>query len=229
VFLVGDAAHVQSSVGGPGLNLGMLDALNLGWKLAAAVHGWAPPGLLDSYHSERHPVGERVLMASRAQTALLAPGPGVTALRQVLDELLRSPSTVGHISDLMSGADTRYAVDPRSDTHELAGRPIPDLPLLTATGATRIAEVLRTGRPVLVDLAGRGDLAAIAAGWACRVDVLAASTPEPPADAVLVRPDGHVAWAGSNPDGLAAALLTWFGDPSRERGSAAHTGAVPRR
>jgi 2-polyprenyl-6-methoxyphenol hydroxylase-like FAD-dependent oxidoreductase len=229
VFLVGDAAHVQSSVGGPGLNLGMLDALNLGWKLAAAVHGWAPPGLLASYHDERHPVGERVLMASRAQTALLAPGPNVTALRQVFDELLRSPSAVGHISDLMSGADTRYDVDPCDDTHELAGRAIPDLPLLTATGATRVAEVLRNGRPVLVDLAGRVDLTAVADGWACRVDVLSAPTPEPPADAVLVRPDGHVAWAGSNPDGLAAALLTWFGDPLRDQGSATHTGAVPHR
>jgi 2-polyprenyl-6-methoxyphenol hydroxylase-like FAD-dependent oxidoreductase len=215
VFLVGDAAHVQSSVGGPGLNLGLLDGMNLGWKLAAAVHGWAPPGLLDTYHAERHPVGERVIMASRAQTALIGPGPNVTALRRLFDELLRSPQNVRHISDLMSAADTRYDTVGGPTRHDLAGRWLPDLPLHTATGRTRVAEVLRAGRPVLLDLTGRDDLRAVAAGWAGRVDVLTATTPLPPADAVLVRPDGHVAWAGADDDGLGDALLTWFGDPVR--------------
>jgi 2-polyprenyl-6-methoxyphenol hydroxylase-like FAD-dependent oxidoreductase len=215
VFLVGDAAHVQSSLGGPGLNLGLLDALNLGWKLAAAVHGWAPPELLDTYNSERHPVGERVLMASRAQSALIGPGPNVTALRQVLSELLRSPETVRHLSDLMSAADTRYDTIGGPARHELAGRRLPDLPLRSATGPKRVAEVLRAARPVLLDLAGRDDLAAVAAGWAGRVDVLPATTPQPPADAVLVRPDGHVAWVGADAEGLTDALLTWFGEPAR--------------
>jgi 2-polyprenyl-6-methoxyphenol hydroxylase-like FAD-dependent oxidoreductase len=216
VFLVGDAAHVHSGVGGPGLNLGMLDAVNLGWKLAAAVQGWAPAGLLDTYHAERHPVGERVIMQSRAQTALLAPGPEVTALRQVFEELLRSPSNVRHVSDLMSGADTRYDMaGDGSASHALTGRWLPDLDLDTSDGPTRVAEVMRTARPVLLDLAGHTDLVEVAAGWADRVDTLSAKTPEPPAEGVLVRPDGHVAWAGADPDGLRAALGTWFGEPLR--------------
>jgi len=215
VFLVGDAAHVQSSVGGPGLNLGLLDVLNLGWKLAAAVHGWAPPGLLDTYHAERHPVGERVLMASRAQTALIGPGPYITALRGLFDELLRSPENVRHISDLMSAADTRYATVGGPTRHDLAGRWLSDLPLRTAAGRTRVAEVLRAGRPVQLDLAGRDDLRAVATAWTGRVDVLTATTPQPPADAVLVRPDGFVAWAGADADGLGNALVSWFGDPVR--------------
>lgn len=213
VFLVGDAAHVHSGIGGPGLNLGLLDALNLGWKLAAAVHGWAPPGLLDTYHDERHPVGERVMMQTRAQAALLAPGPNVTALRQLMDELLSSPANVHHLSDLLSGGDTRYG----SGSHPLTGRWLPDLPLDTADGATRVAVVLRTGRPLLLDLAGRGRTTAAAAGWADRVDVLAATTPDPPADAVLVRPDGHVAWAGDDPAELAKALRRWFGAEPGQR------------
>nr|MBA3907810.1 FAD-dependent monooxygenase [Pseudonocardiales bacterium] len=179
VFLVGDAAHVQSAVGGPGLNLGMLDALNLGWKLAADVHGWAPPWLLDTYQAERHPVGERVIISSRAQMALLGPGPNVTALRHVFDELLRSPENVRHISDLMSGADTRYDSPHDRAPHDLAGRWMPDLHLRTATGPTRVAEVLRAGCPVLFELAGRDDLSAAASRWAGRVDVVTATTPQP--------------------------------------------------
>lgn len=208
VLLVGDAAHVQSGVGGPGLNLGLQDSLNLGWKLAAEVSGWAPDGLLDSYQSERRPVGERVIMHSRAQTALLSGGPNITALRQVFDELLRDQNNVRHISDLMSGADTHY--DMRGSTHPMTGRWMPDLPL----GPTRVAEVLRPGRPVLLVLADRADLVDAAAGWAARVDVVAATTARPPADAVLIRPDGYVAWAGGPADGLPQALRTWFGEPA---------------
>ncbi len=210
VFLVGDAAHVHSGTGGPGLNLGMTDVVNLGWKLAAAVHGWAPDGLLDSYHAERFPVGERVIMHSRAQTALIGPGPHITALRQLMDELLANPANVQHISDLMSGADTRYDMG-ATEEHELTGRWLPDLPLLTADGDTRVAEVLRSGRPLLLDFDGRHGK--VAAGWEDRVDVLAATTPAPPAAAVLVRPDSHVAWAGEDADALDAALHRWFGEP----------------
>jgi 2-polyprenyl-6-methoxyphenol hydroxylase-like FAD-dependent oxidoreductase len=208
ILLLGDAAHVHSALGGPGLNLGLQDALNLGWKLAAEINGWAPPGLLDTYESERHPVGARVLMHSRAQLALIAPGQNVTALRQLMEELLRSQANVRHIADLMAGADTRYETGVNG--HDLAGRWMPDLPLHTADGPTRVAEVMRTGRPVLLDLAGTG-LGAAAEGWSDRVDVLHATTPEPPADAVLVRPDGHVAWAGSDSERLQAALKVWFG------------------
>lgn len=209
VFLVGDAAHVQSGIGGPGLNLGMQDALNLGWKLAAAVRGWAPDELLDSYHAERHPVGERVIMSSRAQTALLRPGPHITAVRQLFQELLDSPANVRRIADLMSGADTRYA----TGEHDLVGRFLPDLPLLTSSGPARLAVVQRDGRPRLYDLCGRDDLVEIAGAWHDRVEVLVATSPEAPADAVLVRPDGHVAWAGDSPAGLVAALNDWFGAP----------------
>jgi 2-polyprenyl-6-methoxyphenol hydroxylase-like FAD-dependent oxidoreductase len=209
ILLVGDAAHVHSALGGPGLNLGLQDALNLGWKLAAEINGWAPEGLLDTYESERHPVGARVLMQSRAQLALIAPGPNVTALRQLMEELLRSQANIRHISDLMAGADTRYDTG-AADPHELAGRWMPDLPLQTSEGPTRVAELMRAGRPVLLDLAGT-DLGAAAEGWSDRVDVLRATTPEPPADAVLVRPDGHVAWAGADAEQLQESLKHWFG------------------
>jgi len=208
---------VHSGVGGPGLNLGLQDALNLGWKLAAGVKGWAPAGLLDTYQNERHPVGQRVIMHTRAQTALLSPGANVTALRELFEELLLQQSNVRHIADLMAGADIRY--DPRTagPAHAMAGRWMQDIVLCTGNGPTRIAELLRPGRPILLTLADRTDLAAAAKGWADRVDVITAATAEPPADAVLIRPDGYVAWAAGTgtagpADGLRRALQTWFGE-----------------
>jgi hypothetical protein len=217
VFLVGDAAHVHSGIGGPGLNLGMQDVLNLGWKLAAAVHGWAPDGLLDSYHEERHPVGQRVLMQTRAQMALLSPGPNITALRQLFGELLHERSTVRRIADLMAGADVRYDMGEPA-AHALTGEWMPDLAVRTEGGPNRVAELLRSARPVLLDLADRTELVKEAGGWADRVDVVTGTAAEPPADIVLVRPDGYVAWA-AGPDtadavgGLRRALGTWFGPP----------------
>jgi 2-polyprenyl-6-methoxyphenol hydroxylase-like FAD-dependent oxidoreductase len=216
VFLVGDAAHVHAGVGGPGLNLGMQDALNLAWKLAAEVHGWAPDGLLDTYHTERYPVGQRAIMQTRAQTALLSPGPKITALREVLGELLTDDRNVRRIADLMAAADVRYDTRTAGPAHPMAGRWMPDLPLSTPDGRTRVAEVLRAARPVLLLLAERPDLADLAGDWRDRVDVVAAGTAGPPADAVLIRPDGYVAWA-AGPDtpaeGLREALATWFGRP----------------
>jgi 2-polyprenyl-6-methoxyphenol hydroxylase-like FAD-dependent oxidoreductase len=219
VFLAGDAAHVHSGVGGPGLNLGMQDVLNLGWKLAAAVNGWAPQGLLDTYQSERHPVGQRVIMHTRAQMALLSPGANITALRELFTELLREPSTVRHISDLMAGADIRYDTLTAGLAHALAGRWMPDVALRTGNGSARTAELLRPGRPVLLALTDRAGLADAAKEWRDRVDVITAATAELPADAVLIRPDGYVAWAAdtdtpSPADGLRHALQTWFGDPA---------------
>jgi 2-polyprenyl-6-methoxyphenol hydroxylase-like FAD-dependent oxidoreductase len=216
VFLAGDAAHVHSGVGGPGLNLGLQDVLNLGWKLAAAVNGWAPEALLDTYQSERHPVGQRVIMHTRAQTALLSPGANITALRELFGELLREQSTVRHIADLMAGADISYDTSGAGPAHAMAGRWMPDIALRTEEGSTRIAELLRPARAVLLTLADRTDLADAAKDWADRVDVIAAATAEPPAEAVLIRPDGYVAWAadGGTPrpaDGLLRALQTWFG------------------
>jgi hypothetical protein len=200
VFLVGDAAHVHSGVGGPGLNLGMQDVLNLGWKLAGAVHGWAPDGLLDTYESERHPVGVRVIMQTRAQMALLEPSPNVTALRELMTELLGDQNTRQHVADLMAGADIRYET---TDSHPMAGRWMPDLAL---DNGKRVADLMRAARPVLLTRAGH-----TATGWTDRVDVVP-TTAGLGAEAVLVRPDGYVAWAGDT--GLTEALHTWFGDPS---------------
>ena len=216
VFLVGDSAHVHSGVGGPGLNLGLQDVLNLGWKLAAAVNGWAPEGLLDTYQSERHPVGQRVIMHTRAQTALLSPGANITALRGLFEELLREQSTVRHIADLMAGADISYDTSGAGPAHAMAGRWMPDIALRTGNGPTRIAGLLRAARPILLTFADRADLADAAKNWAARVDVITAATAEPPADAVLIRPDGYVAWAADSgtprpADGLRRALHTWFG------------------
>ncbi|WP_328891769.1 FAD-dependent monooxygenase [Streptomyces sp. NBC_00316] len=215
VFLAGDSAHVHSAVGGPGLNLGLQDAANLGWKLAAQIHGWAPPGLLDSYHAERYAAGRRVFMHTQAQTALMAPGPEVTALRELFGELLYSTDNIQRIADLLAGDDVRYET---TAAHPLAGRFAPDLALETGGGPTRLAELMRAARPILLDLAGEPYLAEAAADWKDRVDVVAASCPQPPAAALLVRPDGYVAWAaapdepsGQVQDGLRRALAGWFG------------------
>ncbi|MUL81176.1 MULTISPECIES: FAD-dependent monooxygenase [unclassified Mycolicibacterium] len=215
VFLVGDAAHVHSAMGGPGLNLGMQDAMNLGWKLAAAVHGRAPDGLLDSYHSERWPAGQRVMMQSMAQAALMAAGPEVTALRTLFGELLATPDGSAHIAGVLSGSDVRYEV---GDEHRLSGYFVP---ALTLSDGRRVAELLRSGRPVLLDLSG-GDHAEAAAGWRGRLDIEIATIDDPPAAALLIRPDGYVAWAADgfgdvDRDRLHAALRRWFGSPDSEQ------------
>ncbi len=131
VLLLGDAAHVHSPMGGPGLNLGMQDAVNLGWKLAGVVNGWAPSGLLDTYESERYPVGERVMMHSQAQLALSAPGPEVDALRRLFGELVDKPRVTEHLAGLLAGSDVRYDV---GDDHRLSGLMVPDLSSTTAVG-----------------------------------------------------------------------------------------------
>ncbi|QIS03001.1 FAD-dependent oxidoreductase [Nocardia brasiliensis] len=215
VFLVGDAAHVHSAMGGPGLNLGMQDAANLGWKLAAHLNGWAPTGLLDTYHAERHPVGLRVMMSSLAQSALFAPGPEVTALRTLFGELLEMPDNAAYIARLMAGADARY--DTGVD-HPLAGYLVPDFPIETATGTTRVTELLRKARPVLLTLGGGAPFAEAAAPWLDRVDLVTADNPDAPATALLIRPDGYVAWATNtatdlDADHLRTALTRWFGEP----------------
>ncbi|MEU3568964.1 FAD-dependent monooxygenase [Kitasatospora sp. NPDC036755] len=213
VLLVGDAAHVHAATGGPGLNLGLQDAANLGWKLAADLRGWAPPGLLDSYQSERRPVGERVFMHSQAQTALMAPGAGTTAVRALFGELLAHPDNLARIAALLAGSDVRHDV---GCPHPLAGRFAPELTANTPDGPVRIGELARTGRPLLIDLTG-GELglAGAAAGWKDRMDLVTAHAPQPPAGALLLRPDGYVAWAtdADRPDdeGLVRALRTWFG------------------
>jgi 2-polyprenyl-6-methoxyphenol hydroxylase-like FAD-dependent oxidoreductase len=211
VLLLGDAAHVHSAMGGPGLNLGLQDALNLGWKLAAQLNGWAPPTLLDTYEFERHPVGERVMMQSMAQTALMAPGPEVAALRRLFGELLTIPDAATHMARLLAGNDVRYDV---GDDHPLSGWPVPEL---TLDDSRRVAELLHDARPVLLDLDGR--VGGAARGWRDRVDVVDATAADRPAAALLLRPDGYVAWAADafGPDeqaGLRAALERWFGPES---------------
>ncbi|MFI5775636.1 FAD-dependent monooxygenase [Nocardia sp. NPDC051570] len=211
VLLIGDAAHVHSAMGGPGLNLGMQDAMNLGWKLAARIQGRAPADLLDTYESERRPLAERVMMSSMAQSALMARGPEVGALRQLFGELLHIPPVVDHISQLLSGADVAYATD---CDHPLAGRLVPDFTVDTAEGPRRIAELLRTARPLLLD--PHGHLTDTVTGWSDRVDHITAPAPDAPAAALLLRPDGYIAWATTDPTptGLREALTRWFG-PAR--------------
>ncbi|HEX5407746.1 MAG TPA: FAD-dependent monooxygenase [Pseudonocardiaceae bacterium] len=209
ILVAGDAAHVHAAVGGPGLNLGLLDVANLGWKLAATVQGWAPPGLLDTYHDERHPVGQRVVMHTQAQTALLAPGSEVTALRELFGELMAKPDNARYLATLLAGADARYGGE-----HGLVGAWVPDFPLTVAGQPTRLAELARAGRPLLLDLVGDPALAEVATGWADRVDLIVATAANPPADALLIRPDGHAAWTADSDRPLAEALRDWFGEPA---------------
>jgi 2-polyprenyl-6-methoxyphenol hydroxylase-like FAD-dependent oxidoreductase len=209
IFLLGDSAHVHSAMGGPGLNLGLQDAMNLGWKLAAAVNGWAPADLLDTYHSERYPVGERVMMHSMSQTALFGPGPEIAALRELFKELLQLPSVAEHMAHLLAGSDVRYDV---GNDHPLSGRLSPDV---TLDDGRRLAELLHRGHPVLLDLSG-GRMGDAARGWADRVDVVVAETAEADVCALLIRPDGYVAWAADtfeadDENRLHAALQRWFG------------------
>ncbi|OBK75775.1 FAD-dependent monooxygenase [Mycobacterium sp. 1164985.4] len=211
VLLLGDAAHVHSPMGGPGLNLGLADAVNLGWKLAAVVSGWHVDDLLDTYESERYPVGERVMMHSQAQLALSAPGPDVEALRTLFGELSQQRGVSQHLADLLAGSDVRYEV---GDDHPLSGRMAPEL---TLTDGRRLAELLHRGHAVLLDLDG-GVAAAVGEPWVKRVDPITASAQERPAAAMLVRPDGYVAWAAerfddAGADALRIALTRWFGYP----------------
>jgi 2-polyprenyl-6-methoxyphenol hydroxylase-like FAD-dependent oxidoreductase len=217
VLLAGDAAHVHGPVGGQGLNLGLQDAVNLGWKLARVVAGTAPDRLLDTYHHERHPVGARVLQLTLAMTALQRADNHMQALIATLADPLGCDEPRARLAARLVGLDIHYDL---GDGHPLLGRRMPDLDLLTADGPTRVYELLRTARPVLLHLDGPAgpDIA----GWAARVPVVAATaagawelpvlgTVAPPT-AVLVRPDGYVAWVGEGTDaGLADAAATWFG------------------
>lgn len=239
VLLVGDAAHVHFVIGGPGLNLGLQDAINLGWKLAAVIHGWAPPGLLDTYGAERRPAGERVAMHSQAQLALLAPGAEVTALRELFTELLRDQHTAAHIANMMSGADICYDMGTES-THPLIGRWAPDLLLDTGNGPVRLADLTTTARPLLLDCTENACLATEADGWRDRIDTVTAHTRDIAATGLLLRPDCYIAWATDAPDpgphereSMRTALTTWFGaagpDPSHSGIGRGHHVLAPIR
>lgn len=219
VLLAGDAAHVHSPVGGQGLNLGVQDAVNLGWKLARVVAGTAPVDLLDTYHAERHPIAARALHHTMAQTALMRGDDRTTALRETIAGLMDIDPMRQRIAALVSGLDVHYEL---GGTHPLVGRRMPDLDLATASGTVRTYALLHRARPLLVDLEAPGALDV--AGWADRVQLVRATYEgawklpvlgEVPAPtAVLVRPDGYVAWVGEgSAEGLADALTTWLGPP----------------
>jgi 2-polyprenyl-6-methoxyphenol hydroxylase-like FAD-dependent oxidoreductase len=219
VLLAGDAAHVHAPVGGQGLNIGVQDAVNLGWKLAQVVKETAPESLLDTYHAERHPIAARVLRNTMAQTALLRQDDRTNALRDIMAELLSMEEPRKQFAGMMSGLDIHYDL---GEGHPLLGRRMPDLDLVTANGPLRVFTLLHEARPVLLNL-GEPDAFAITP-WADRVQVVNAEyagrwelpvlgVVTAPA-AVLIRPDGYVAWVGDGTDsGLRDALTLWFGPP----------------
>jgi len=214
VLLAGDAAHVHAPVGGQGLNIGVQDAVNLGWKLAQVVNGRSPVSLLDTYHAERHPVAARVLQTTMAQRAVSANDERTVALRGILAELLRMDEPRKRIAGMMSGLDIHYDL---GEGHPLLGRRMPDLDLVTANGPLRVFTLLHHARPVLINFGEPGGLditpradrvqlinATDAGAW--ELPVLGAVTAP---TAVLIRPDGYVAWVGDGTDtGLREALRT---------------------
>ena len=203
VLLAGDAAHIHPPTGGQGLNLGVQDAFNLGWKLAAEVNGWAPEGLLDSYHTERHPVGAAVLDNTRAQITLLGTDRGATALRELLSKLMDFEEVNRYVTGVVFAVDVRYDF---GEGHQLLGRRLRDVKLKQA----RLYELMHGGRGLLLDQTGRLS----AEGWADRVDHVVDVSDELDVPAVLLRPDGHVAWVGDDQQELLSTLPKWFGTPT---------------
>jgi hypothetical protein len=220
VLLAGDAAHVHPPVGGQGLQIGVQDAVNLGWKLAQVVKETSPESLLDTYHAERHPVAARALRNTMAQTALLHSDERTEALRDTMSELLSMDEPRKRVAGMMSGLDIHYDL---GEGHPLLGRRMPDLDLVTATGPLRVFSLLHEARPVLLNLGKPGGFDITP--WADRVQLINAEYAgvwELPVlgaviapTAVLIRPDGHVAWVGDLTHmGLPDAVTTWFGPPA---------------
>ncbi|HXL28378.1 MAG TPA: FAD-dependent monooxygenase [Bradyrhizobium sp.] len=220
VLLAGDAAHVHAPDGGQGLNIGVQDAVNLGWKLAQVVKGTSPESLLDSYHAERHPIAARVLRNTMASVVLRRPDERTKALRDTMSELLGMDEPRRRFGAMMSGLDIHYDL---GEGHPLLGRRMPDLDLVTADGPLRVFTLLHDARPVLLNLGEPGGFDITP--WADRVHLIDAKCVgrwELPAlgvvtapTAALIRPDGHVAWVGDHADlGLPDALTTWFGPPT---------------
>ncbi|MDJ0466260.1 FAD-dependent monooxygenase [Streptomyces sp. H27-C3] len=213
VLLVGDAAHIHLPAGGQGLSTGVEDAANLGWKLTATVRGTAPDGLLDTYEGERHPVGARLLMNTRAQGMVFLGGPEADPLRDMFGELLGLDQVKRHLAGVVSHLDVAYDLG----GHPLAGRRMAAEVLNTAGGQVSTPDLLHAAQGCLLDLADNPELRAVTAGWKDRV-VSVTGTPQDEeaysgATALLVRPDGYIAWAGDDSDGLEAALRRWFGAP----------------
>jgi 2-polyprenyl-6-methoxyphenol hydroxylase-like FAD-dependent oxidoreductase len=219
ILLAGDAAHLFPS-GGVAVTAGMLDAVNLAWKLAAEIGGWAPGGLLDTYHDERQFACARTLLHTQAQVALRRGlDPAADALREVFTELLTDEAPRRRIGAMIAASDIRYPM-PGEHPHPLAGMFAPDLALRTEHGTTSVADLMPAARPVFLDLADRRELRDIAGGWHDRVEMVTAATDDRPADALLIRPDAHIAWAATVAEptdtagpALREALSRWFGDP----------------
>ncbi|MFQ6196289.1 rifampin monooxygenase [Streptomyces sp. NPDC000405] len=202
VLLAGDAAHIHPPTGGQGLNLGVQDAFNLGWKLAAEVAGWAPEGLLDTYHAERHPVGADVLDNTRAQMLLMSTEAGPLSVRRLVSELMDFEEVNRYLIEKITAVGVRYDF---GAGHELLGKRMRDVRLKNG----RLYELTRGGRGLLLDQTGQLSVA----GWSDRVDHVVDVSEELDAPAVLLRPDGHVAWAGDDQQELIAHLPKWFGAP----------------
>ncbi|WP_349263581.1 rifampin monooxygenase [Actinocrinis sp.] len=202
VLLAGDAAHIHPPTGGQGLNLGVQDAFNLGWKLAAAVAGWAPEGLLDSYETERRPVAADVLDNTRAQIELMSTAPGAQAVRRLVSELMDFEEVNRYLTEKIIAIGVRYDF---GEGHELLGRRMRDVGLKRG----RLYALMHEGRGLLLDQTGRLSVA----GWADRVDHVVDVSEELDVPAVLLRPDGHVAWVGDDQQDLLGHLPRWFGAP----------------
>ncbi|PXX70830.1 2-polyprenyl-6-methoxyphenol hydroxylase-like FAD-dependent oxidoreductase [Nocardia tenerifensis] len=200
VLLAGDAAHIHPPMGGQGLNLGIQDAFNLGWKLAAEINGWAPADLLDSYQAERHPVAADVLENTRAQMELVSLEPGPQAARRLVAKLMDFEEVTRYLTEMIIAVGVRYDF---GEGHELLGRRLRDVALKRG----RLYELMRGGRGLLLDQTGRLSVA----GWTDRVDHVVDVSEELDVPAVLLRPDGHVAWVGEDQEGLVGALPKWFG------------------
>ncbi|GAB3721038.1 rifampin monooxygenase [Nocardiopsis nanhaiensis] len=208
VLLAGDAAHIHPPAGGQGLNLGLQDAFNLGWKLAAEVNGWAPEHLLDSYQEERRPVASDVLENTRAQTELMSPEPGPQAARRLVSELMDFEEVNRYLTEKIIAIGVRYDFGAGSERagHELLGKRLRDIGLKRG----RLYALMHGGRGLLLDQTGRLSVA----GWEDRVDHVVDNSEELDAPAVLLRPDGHVAWGGADQRDVRSRLAQWFGAPA---------------
>ncbi|WP_204039912.1 rifampin monooxygenase [Acrocarpospora phusangensis] len=203
VLLAGDAAHIHPPTGGQGLNLGIQDAFNLGWKLAAEIVGWAPEGLLDTYHTERHPVGADVLNNTRAQMELLSLEPGSQSVRRLLSQLMDFEEVNRFLIEKITAIGVRYDF---GEGHQLLGRRLRDIQLKRG----RLYELMHNGRGLLLDQTGRLSVA----GWADRIDHVIDTSEELDVPAALLRPDGHVAWTGEDQTDLLTRIPQWFGTPT---------------
>jgi 2-polyprenyl-6-methoxyphenol hydroxylase-like FAD-dependent oxidoreductase len=217
IFLAGDAAHPMPPLAAWGLSAGLQDAVNLGWKLAAAINGWAPDGLLDTYHAERHPIGRQLARNARAATELRLSGQEMDPVRDVVSELVAYKEAAGHLAGMLSGLTIRYDMGPGD--HPLLGLRMPPGPELTLPDGsrTRIADLLHSAHGLLISTSSSAETRQRAQGWADRIKVTTgtwATRQHPALDTVLIRPDGYIAWTSPGSDShLTDALGRWFGTP----------------